>query len=73
MRKWCPTMRPVKLLWENGTANASGRTCDLESFDVCVTHEAFEGKGPLCKINWSRLLIDEAHASRIPILVISYR
>ena len=43
---------------------------DPESFDVCVT--SYEGvlkeKGALCKINWSYLLIDEAHRIKNPIL-----
>mmetsp|Transcript_20123 Transcript_20123/g.59983 ORF Transcript_20123/g.59983 Transcript_20123/m.59983 type:complete len:858 (-) Transcript_20123:45-2618(-) len=70
MRKWCPTMRPVKLLGDKHERARCIREDlrDPESFDVCVT--SYEGvlkeKGALCKINWSYLLIDEAHRIKNP-------
>jgi len=70
MRKWCPTMRPVKLLGDKHERARCIREDlrDPDSFDVCVT--SYEGvlkeKGALCKINWSYLLIDEAHRIKNP-------
>jgi len=70
IRKWCPTLRPVKLL---GDKHERARVLreelrDPNSFDVCVT--SYEGvlkeKAGLCKINWRYLLIDEAHRIKNP-------
>jgi len=70
MRKWCPTMRPVKLLGDKHERARCIREdlSDTDAFDVCVT--SYEGvlkeKGALCKINWRYLLIDEAHRIKNP-------
>lgn len=69
LRKWCPAMRPVKLL---GSKDERARVIKEEilplNFDVCVT--SYEGvlkeKSTLCKIQWQYLMIDEAHRIKNP-------
>jgi len=68
-KKWCPTLRPVKML---GSKDERARIMRDElkpgAFDVLVT--SYEGvlkeKNGLCKIEWIYLLIDEAHRIKNP-------
>lgn len=69
LRKWCPAMRPVKLLGTKAERQQTIREGLLPGdFDVCVT--SYEGvlkeKATLCKIRWQYLLIDEAHRIKNP-------
>ncbi|KAJ8605209.1 hypothetical protein CTAYLR_000442 [Chrysophaeum taylorii] len=69
LRKWCPTLRPVKLLGSKQERQQTIKDQILPGgFDVCVT--SYEGvlkeKATLCKIQWHYLLIDEAHRIKNP-------
>ena len=64
IRQWCPALKPLKLL---GDKHERARIVQEElltgKFDVCVT--SYEGTlkeaSALKKIQWSYLMIDEAH------------
>ena len=73
MRKWCPTMRPVKLLGDKHERARCIREDlrDPESFDVCVTMRPYQIEG----LNWlvklhdngiNGILADEMVRSRRP-------
>jgi len=69
LKKWCPMLRPVKMLGDREERNRVMRDeLVAGQFDVCVT--SYEGvlkeKSFLCKTNWQYVLIDEAHRIKNP-------